>query len=123
MEGQSKLLVWNYSEEEKNRLDGILKEIGAPPAVTVAPEQGRLKVGDIIDGKVSDGEPLVSDQKVILFHQVPQKGILFLINFFKQTNLPRPIYAVVTEHSIQWPFHELLEHLIEERDRMEGSSQ
>jgi hypothetical protein len=122
MEDHSMLLVWNYSETEKNRLDGILKEIGAPPAVAIEPGQGRLKVGDIIEGKAPQGEPLVCDEKVILFHQIPQKGILFLIKFFKETDLPRPIYAVVTEHSVQWPFHELLEHLIEERDRMEGGS-
>jgi hypothetical protein len=122
MEDQSKLLVWNYSETEKERLDAVLKQIGAPPAMAIAPGQGRLKVGDIIDGSTPDGEPLESDERVILFHQIPQKGILFLIDYFKQTDLPRPIYAVVTEHSIQWPFHELLEHLIEERDRMEGGS-
>jgi hypothetical protein len=119
MEDQSKLLVWNYSESEKQRLDAILKEIGAPSAVAIAPGQGRHRLGDIIGGSTPDGEPLESDEKVILFHQVPQKGILFLIDYFKRTDLPRPIYAVVTEHSIQWPFHELLEHLIEERDRME----
>ncbi|MCU0588068.1 MAG: DUF3783 domain-containing protein [Syntrophobacteraceae bacterium] len=119
-EAQSRLLVWNYSAAEKTRLDEILKEIGAPPAVAIAPEQGRLKVGDIVQGRSSDGEPLTSEERVILFHEIPHKGILFLIDYFKQTGLPRPIYAVVTEHSIQWPFNELLEHLIEERDRMEG---
>ena len=55
----------------------------------------------------------------MLFYNIPQKGVLFLLNAFKQTDLPRPIYAVVTEHSINWPFDELLEHLVEERDRME----
>jgi hypothetical protein len=123
MESQSKLLVWNYTEEEKSRLDGVLKEIGAPPALSIEPGQGRLKLGDIIDGGGSHGEPLVSAEKVILFHEIPHKGVLFLMKFFKQTDLPRPIYAVVTEHSIQWPFHELLEHLVEERDRMEDMSQ
>ena len=119
-EGRSRLLVWNYTEAEKSRLDDILRQIGAPPAVTIEPGQGRMKVGDIIEGKSPDGDPLVCDEKVILFHEIPHKGILFLMDFLKQTDLPRPIYAVVTEHSVQWPFHELLEHLIEERDRMEG---
>ncbi|MCU0573100.1 MAG: DUF3783 domain-containing protein [Syntrophobacteraceae bacterium] len=117
---QSRLLVWNYTEAEKSRLDDILRQIGAPPAVTIEPGQGRMKVGDIVAGRSPDGDPLVCDEKVILFYEVPHKGVLFLMKFFKQIDLPRPIYAVVTEQSIQWPFHELLEHLIEERDRMEG---
>lgn len=116
---QSRLLVWNYTEAEKSRLDDILRQIGAPPAVTIEPGQGRMKVGDIVAGRSPEGDPFACDEKVILFYEVPHKGVLFLMKFFKQIDLPRPIYAVVTEHSIQWPFHELLEHLIEERDRME----
>jgi hypothetical protein len=119
MVGESKLLVWNYSIDEKNRLDALLREIGAPSAMTIEPGHGHLRLQDIIDEKPPSGEPLSSDEKVILFHEVPQKGVLFLIKFFKQTDLPQPIYAMVTEHSIQWPFHELLEHLVEERDRVE----
>jgi hypothetical protein len=117
-----KLLVWNFTIEEKNKLDVILSEIGAPLAVTIDPGQGRHRLQDIIDGKPPAPEPFLSDEKVILFHEVPQKGVMFLIKFFKQVDLPRPIYAMVTEHSINWPFHELLEHLMEERDRMEKQS-
>jgi len=119
---QSRLLVWNYTEAEKSRLDAILRQIDAPPAMTVEPGQGRMKVRDIIEGKRAEGDPLVSDEKVILFYEVPHKGVLFLMKFFKQTDLPKPIYAIVTEHSIEWSFHELLEHLVEERDRMEGKA-
>ncbi len=121
-ESRSRLLVWNYTESEMNRLDAILKRIGAPPAVAIEPGQGRMKLSDIIAGVSAEGEPLLCDEKVILFHEVPQRGVLFLMDFFKQTDLPRPIYAVVTEHSINWPFHELLDHLIQERDRMAGGS-
>ncbi len=120
MENQPKLLVWNYSPEEKAKLDGFLREIGAPTAVTIEQTQGYLPLREIIEGHALPGEVLETNEKVILFHDLPQKGVLFLIQVFKQTDLPRPIYAVVTEHSIEWPFNELLEHLIEERDRMEG---
>ena len=114
-----KLLVWSYTDEEKKKLDAILSEIGAPSAVAIEPGQGRYKLHEIIEGKPPAEEPFVSQEKVVLFHDVPQKGVMFLIKFFKQVDLPRPIYAMVTEHSINWPFHELLEHLVEERDRME----
>jgi hypothetical protein len=119
MQSQPQLLVWNYSTDEKSQLDAVLKEIGAPSAVTIDETWGYLTLREIIDGNGASGEPFPSVEKVVLFHGLPQQGVLFLINFFKQTDLPRPIYAVVTEHSINWPFNELLEHLVEERERME----
>ena len=123
MESQPKLLVWNFTTEEKAGLDAFLREIGAPSAMSIDQTQGYLTVREIIDGSGPCGEGLTSAEKVILFHDVPQKGIFFLIDIFQRTDLPRPIYAVVTEQSINWPFNELLEHLVEERNRMERESQ
>jgi hypothetical protein len=119
MEDQAKLLVWNYSTEEKRALDALLSEIGAPPAECIDRTRAHLTLREIIDGTGPCGEAFASDEKVLLFHAIPQKGVLFLIQTFRQKELPRPIYAVVTEHSIGWPFSELLEHLVEERNRME----
>ena len=122
MESQPKLLVWNFTTEEKAGLDAFLREIGAPCAMSIDQTQGYLTLREIIDGSGPRGEGLTSAEKVILFHDVPQKGIFFLIDIFQRTDLPRPIYAVVTEQSINWPFNELLEHLVEERDKMEKES-
>jgi len=122
MEKEPRLLVWNYTVEEKRNLDALLDEIKAPSAVAIETNQGHLSLREIIhtDGR-SDRE-FASAEKVLLFYNIPQKGVLFLMGVFKQNNLPRPIYAVITEHSIEWPFSELHEHLVEERDRMEKRS-
>ena len=118
MDKEPRLLVWNYTSEEKQNLDALLDEIKAPSAVTIETNQGSLTLKEIIHtGGHSDRE-FTSNEKVVLFYNIPQKGVLFLMNMFKQNNLPRPIYAVVTEHSIEWPFSELHEHLVEERNRM-----
>ncbi|MHC1743483.1 MAG: DUF3783 domain-containing protein [Syntrophobacteraceae bacterium] len=119
MEDQSKLLVWNYTAEEKKALDALLREIGAPPAESIDPTCAHLSLREIIAGTGTAGDGFPSDEKVILFHAVPDKGVRFLMQVFRETKLPKPIYAVVTEHSIGWPFRELLEHLVEERNRME----
>jgi len=119
MEDHPKLLVWNYSAEEKRALDILLAEIGAPLAECIDTTRGHLTLKEIIDGTGSCGEVLASDEKVLLFHAIPEKGVRFLIHTFRQKELPSPIYAVVTEHSIGWPFRELLKHLVEERNRME----
>lgn len=115
MDKEPRLLVWNYTPEEKAKLDALLKVIGAPPAASIEMSQGRLTLREIIHTDARGENPLESDEKVVLFYNIPQKGVFFLIDAFKQTDLPRPIYAVVTEHSIEWPFSELLDHLVKER--------
>ena len=119
MDKEPRLLVWNFTVEEKDKLDLLLEKTQAPSAFSISKSQGRLTLREIIHTDAHSRDPFNSDEKVVLFYNIPQKGVSFLINMFKQTNLPRPIYAVVTKHSIEWPFSKLLEHLKEERDEME----
>ncbi|SHG26592.1 protein of unknown function [Desulfacinum infernum DSM 9756] len=118
MDGSPRLLVWNFTAEEKERLDRMLEMVKAPPAHTIAPERGHLVVRDILHTEKTADEPFRCDEKIVLFYNIPQKGIFFLIQKFKDAGLPKPIFAVVTEHSIEWPFSKLAEHLVEERDAM-----
>ncbi len=119
MDKEARLLVWNYTVDEKKNLDLLLEKTQAPSAVSINRNQGHLALREIIHTDAFSEEELNSDEKVLLFYNIPQKGVSFLINMFKETNLPRPIHAVVTEHSIEWPFSKLLEHLIEEREEIE----
>lgn len=124
MNQKPRLLVWNFTREEKEKLDRMLDLAKAPPAFCILPEQGHLLVREIVQGVRRDSEPFVCDEKIVLFYNIPQKGIFFLIQKFKDADLPRPIFAVVTEHSINWPFSELAAHLIEERRQaLERSAQ
>lgn len=117
-----KLLTWGYTEEEALNLNTFLHEMGAPPAVPINPEQGRLTLRQIISGELT-GESFHSEERVILFHNVPDRGVHFLLNAFKALPLHSPIYAVVTEVSIEWPFYELVQHLVEEREAWKSKEQ
>ena len=119
MNQSPRLLVWNYTRSEKEKLDAVLTEIKAPPAFSIEKDQGRLVLGRIIHDNERGGEEFRCDEKVLLFYNIPQKGVYLLMQVFKSADLPKPIYAVVTEHSITWPFNELVEHLIEERNRLD----
>lgn len=115
MDERPRLLVWNFTPEEKDKLDRMLELVKAPPAFSISPLQGHLVVRDILHGAREGEEAFACDEKIVLFYNIPQKGIFFLIQKFKDANLPKPIFAVVTEHSINWPFSTLAAHLIEER--------
>jgi len=122
MDGQPRLLIWAYTEEEQRALNGLLTGIGAPPAVAIQKDQAMVSLREIIhDGKRGQKD-YDSMEKALLFYNIPQQGVMFLINFFKQQKMPPCIYAVVTEHSMEWPLHQLLEHLIEERESIERNA-
>lgn len=115
MDQKPRLLVWNFTPEEKGKLDRMLELVKAPPAFSISPYQGHMLVRDILHSDQVGTEAFACEEKIVLFYNIPQKGIFFLIQKFKDADLPRPIFAVVTEHSINWRFSELAAHLIEER--------
>jgi hypothetical protein len=115
---EPRLLVWGFTNDEKSELDAALKEVQAPPAMTIEKSQGHMPLKEILFTDHRGDSELVNNEKVVLFYNIPQKGIAFLMSLFKQKGLPRPIFAMVTEHSIQWTFDKLLEHLIEEKEEM-----
>lgn len=111
-----RILLWNYSFEEMAELDRLFESIDAPCVQVIDPEQGNLAVEDILfTGSRSDRE-YSSDEKVMLFFNVPARMIHALMREAKKWNLPKPIYAVITEQSIHWTFADLVDHLVKERD-------
>ncbi|MBD3307578.1 DUF3783 domain-containing protein [candidate division KSB3 bacterium] len=122
MQGKPRLFLWNYTDEEKARVDEFLREVKAPPAVAISKDQGYLPVKDIIHREATGAQELDCDEKLMLFYNIPSRGIAFLIDQAKQRNLPRPLYAAVTEESIHWPLNELLTELIKEREAFESMS-
>ncbi len=116
MNGEPRLLLWNYSDEEKVRIDRFLEEIKAPPAVAIRRNQGQLLLKEIIHSDASCEQDFECDEKIVLFYNVPSKGMSILIDRAKKRKLPYPIYAAVTEHSINWSFHELARELVNERE-------
>ena len=123
LHGPPRLFLWNYNEEEKARMDQFLAEVKAPPAVAIRKNQGYLALQEIIHLDKSGDQEFECDEKLVLFYNIPPKGISFLIDQSKRRQLPRPIYAAVTEESIHWPFHELMEDLIQEQEAFKQMSQ
>ena len=113
-----RVLLWNYSMEEMLRIDHFFQEISAPPACVIEKNQGHLLVQELLFTQKKAEEEFVCDEKIMLFFNVPAETIHEIMRESKSRDLPRPIYAVVTEQSIEWKFSELAEHLVKERDHM-----
>ncbi|HNY64538.1 MAG TPA: DUF3783 domain-containing protein [Deltaproteobacteria bacterium] len=116
MDASPQILLWNYSCEEMLELDRLFQETGAPEAKAIEKDQGDLPVHEILfSGGRADTE-FSCDERIVLFFNVPAPMIHTLMREYKNLDIPRPIFAVVTPQSIEWKFSELADHLIKERD-------
>ncbi len=116
MNADPRILLWNYSFEEMLQLDHFFQSVEAPLVQAIEKDQGHLLVEDILFSDKRSDQEFSCDEKVMLFFNVPGTTIHTIMQEAKKWDLPKPIYAVVTDQSIQWTFAELADHLIKERD-------
>ncbi|RLA98915.1 MAG: hypothetical protein DRG37_05835 [Deltaproteobacteria bacterium] len=117
MDTNPKILVWNLSDEEMRLFGLFLKDIDGPRLEQIRRDQGHLLVREILfTDKVSSDE-FDSNEKVVLFYNVQAEMVQKVVAGIRESeDLPRPIFAVVTQHSIDWKFSHLVEELVKERD-------
>lgn len=116
-------LIYGFGEKEKEKIDGIvemhhlhkLKEINAGMA--------GMKVGDILAEKAEPALPKAKmpEEKVVLFNDMSDEEIQKYIKHLRMEFKPLPILAVITETSEKWTFEYLVEHLVEEREKVKAS--
>ncbi|MCA1926946.1 MAG: DUF3783 domain-containing protein [Calditerrivibrio sp.] len=74
---------------------------------------------DFINAESAAVSPL--EIKVILFHNFNKEQIFDFINFYKSLGMARPIFAMVTQHSIEWKIKDLIYHLLQEEKEVKAS--
>ena len=116
MDGSPCVLLWSYSVEEMLKIDQFFQEIDAPRACIIEKDQGHLPVHEILFTDKKDREEFTCDEKIMLFYNTPAEKIHTIMSEAKSRDLPRPIYAMITEQSIEWKFSYLADHLIKERN-------
>jgi hypothetical protein len=119
MDTSSRILLWGYSNSEKERMDAFLQELSGPLAVIILENQGYLTVHEILFTEESAGEVFPADQHVVLFFNVPGESIKRIMTEAKKRDLPKPIYAMVTRENINWNFNDLVDHLKKEHEFMQ----
>ena len=118
----ARVYVFGFSEGEKELIDRSLEGLGAPPTVRILGNQSDVVLGDIVSqGRQGTGS-LDESQRVVLFHELSNQGVYTIMNTIKSLDVAKPIFAVITEQSIQWTFAELLDHLVREREAFERSN-
>ncbi|HAG44131.1 MAG TPA: DUF3783 domain-containing protein [Clostridium sp.] len=84
---------------------------------------GNSKIKDILSGESKeDNEFTMPLEKTIIFNNFPPQQLQASVKKVRATLESRPILATVTPISINWRFHKLLEHLVEEREQFKNST-
>jgi hypothetical protein len=123
LEGKAKILLFGYSDEEVGRITEALEAVGVPPPGVLRPTQGSVRLSEIILHGKDGAESLSSDERLVLFHKLSEAGVGTLVRYIRGVEVPRPIFAVVTETSFRWTLAELLEHLVAEKRAFEAARQ
>lgn len=107
------MLIYSFNEEEKNHVSEILNY----NCRIVEETMGKMRIRDILDGiKLEILSSELPKEKLILFNNFADEELKKSINLIKSLIQPAPIFAIVTDTSIEWTFEHLLEHLIEEKE-------
>ncbi len=122
MSDQARILTFGFTADEQARIDESLAALGVPPTTQIKAEQGQVMLKDIIERGTVGRQRFQCQERLVLFHNISDAGLRSLIQMFKAIEVPRPIFAVVTETSINWTLEQLMEHLVEEKRAHEGST-
>ena len=78
-------------------------------------------IGDILREGAIGTEEFTCRERLVLFANLSEAGVKSLMQVLKSLEIPKPIFAVVTETPVAWTLRQLMEHLIEEKRAHEGS--
>jgi len=107
------ILSYSLSEQEKNNISKLLNY----NCKVVEQSMGKMKIKDILNGlKLEVINSQAPKEKLILFNNFEDEELKKTINLIKSVIQPAPIFAIVTDTSINWTFEHLLKHLVEERE-------
>jgi hypothetical protein len=121
MNDKAKILIFGFSAEEQSRIDQHLAAVGIPAPTRLEKRHGKVVIGDILRKSAIGEEEFDCDERLVLFFNLSDGGVRSLIQVFKSIEIPKPIFAVVTETSTTWTLEHLMAHLIEEKRAHEGS--
>jgi len=113
LENNKTTLIYGFNEDERSL---IINEINSNYK-TVDESMGKMKLRDILSGlKFEVYNCNFPNERLILFNNFEDVELNETIKKIKMKIQPAPIFAIITDTSIDWTLEYLLEHLVEERE-------
>jgi hypothetical protein len=119
--GKARIFTFGFTGDEAAAIDAALAELWVPAPTRLKPSQANCRVGDIVDRDADGTGSLASGERLVLFARLSGDAVGRLVDCFRSIDVPRPIFATVTETSATWTLAELLGHLAEEKRAHEAA--
>lgn len=119
-EGKTCILVFGYDPLQLNAIKKYASELGIPEVIEVKKDETYNTLRQLIDGKGNvSSKKLEHGSPAIVLNAVASSELNGFVHNFKSLGLPKCLFAMVTETSINWKFHDLITDLLEERAMFE----
>ena len=115
---KARVYIYGLDAADMERLSRRFTELSIPAPLEITPSQADVVLQDIILQGKEGTEELRSDEKLVLFCGISEKGVGALMSLIRGIISPKPIFAMITEHSLGWTFRELMRHLTAEKDAL-----
>jgi len=117
------ILTYALSDDEVEILNKEFEAKVDCSCIVIKEAMGNSKIKDILSGESKeDDEFTMPLEKTIIFSNFPPQQLQASVKKVRAILESRPILATVTPISINWRFHKLLEHLVEEREQFKNST-
>ncbi len=117
------ILTYALSDDEVEILNKEFEGKVDCSCIVIKEAMGNSKIKDILSGESKeDDEFTMPLEKTIIFSNFPPQQLQASVKKVRAILESRPILATVTPISINWRFHKLLEHLVEEREQFKNST-
>lgn len=121
MFGPRVLLVCGLQPEEQEGLAALVSQRGYPelPLVFAGADHAGMTVGATAElpGDTGRGTP-ASLSRAVIFGGVTEVELHTIMGDYRESGLPRPLWATLTPVSVDWTLAELLVELGDERTNM-----
>ncbi len=119
MFGPRAILLCGFTSNEQDRIAKILEDFESLPFSVACEGDEKQPVGDLLTRPHETG---LGDQtdlpRLVLLSGLTQQELHLVMGAFRESDLPRPMWAALTPTSATWTLEALLEELDAERRAM-----
>ncbi|MBU1218826.1 DUF3783 domain-containing protein [Myxococcota bacterium] len=117
MHGPRCLMVTGFTREQRNYFLNLQENAGIDPAkvVFVGPESIKIKLEELVEKPNEwDLETDLEYPPVVIMSGLLESELHAFMKNYRSSNLPAPLFAVLTPISEKWSFEYLVKHLVRE---------
>lgn len=123
MFGPRAFIACGFTVAEQSAFLRVLKDAGvdAVPVCFASRKDKDQTLGALAGRPLSSGLDVASDlDRAVVLSGATEAELHRVMGAYRARQLPRPLWATLTETSVDWPLSELLLELAAERSAMEG---